>query len=82
MIHSGTWAYETYKSVYNPADDDYTDVLVILDVDWEAELTTLGDGRKEWDFQCTATDENGKSYPLSEEDETKIFEQLRNAGEF
>ena len=82
MIYSGTLDYTAFKTIYDFKNDEYVEKPVAVSVDWTAEQTELGDGRKEWDFDCSATTEDGDNYLLTEDDETKIYEQLRQNGEF
>lgn len=82
MIYKGNLEYSRPVQVYHKTTDEYIDTEVTLSVDWTAELTELGDGRKEWDFQCSAVDEDGKEVELTEDEETNIYESLRQDGEF
>ena len=82
MIYRGDMEYNRPIQVYVSATDEYVDAEETLAVSWEAEQTELGDGRKEWDFECSAMDSNGKEVELTEDEENKIFESLRQDGEF
>lgn len=82
MIYKGNLEYNRPIQVYVSATDEYVDAEKTLSISWEAEQTELGDGRKEWDFQCSAMDADGKEVELTEDEETKIFESLRQDGEF
>lgn len=82
MIYKGNTEYNRPIQTYNPATDEYIDSEQTLSIYWTAEQTELGDGRKEWDFQCNAVDSDGKEVELTEDEETKIFEALRLNGEF
>lgn len=82
MIYKGDMEYNRPIQVYVSATDEYVDAEETLSIYWTAEQTELGDGRKEWDFQCNAVDSDGKEVELTEDEETKIFESLRQDGEF
>lgn len=82
MIYRGNMEYSRPFQVYIPSTDEYIDSEETLSIYWTAEQTELGDGRKEWDFQCSAVDCNGKEIELSDSEETSIFESLRQDGEF
>lgn len=82
MIYRGDMEYNRPIQIYNKTTDEYVDAEQTLSVSWEAEETELGDGRKEWDFQCNAVDSEGGEVELTEDEETKIFETLRQNGEF
>ena len=82
MIYHGDLEYNRPIQVYVAATDEYVDTEQTLSISWEAEQTELGDGRKEWDFQCNAVDSEGGEVELTEDEETKIFESLRQDGEF
>lgn len=82
MIYKGNIEYSRPIQVYVSATDEYVDAEETLSVAWEAERTELGDGRKEWDFQCNAVNSEGKEVELTEDEEEQIFETLRQDGEF
>ena len=82
MIYRGNMEYNRPVQVYNSSTDEYIDSEETLSIYWTAEQTELGDGQKEWDFQCSAVDGNGKEVALSDSEENSIFETLRQDGEF
>ena len=82
MVYRGDMEYNRPIQTYNPSTDEYVDAEETLSVSWEAERTELGDGRKEWDFQCNAVNSEGKEVELTEDEEEQIFETLRQDGEF
>ena len=82
MIYRGDMEYNRPIQTYNPATDEYVDSEETLSISWTAEKTELGDGRKEWDFQCNAVDRDGGEVELTENEENKIYESLRQNGEF
>ena len=82
MIYRGDMEYNRPIQVYVQSTDEYVDAEQTLSVSWTAEQTELGDGRKEWDFQCSAVDPDGKEVELTEDEETNIYESLRQDGEF
>lgn len=82
MIYRGNMEYNRPVQEYDSSTDEYIDSEETLSVYWTAEQTELGDGHKEWDFQCSAVDEDGKEVELTSDEETSIFETLRQNGEF
>ena len=82
MIYRGNMEYNRPVQTYDSAEDEYIDSEETLSMYWSAEQTELGDGRKEWDFQCSAVDEDGNEIELSDAEENSIFETLRQDGEF
>ena len=80
MIYKGNLEYS--RPIQIITDDDCIDTEETLSIYWSAEQTELGDGRKEWDFQCNAVDRDGKEIELSPDEENSIFETLRQNGEF
>ena len=82
MIYRGNMEYNRPIQTYDSSTDEYSDTEETLSIYWTAEQTELGDGRKEWDFQCNAVDKDGKEVELSDSEENSIFETLRQDGEF
>ena len=82
MIYRGNMEYNRPFQTYDSSTDEYIDTEEALSIYWTAEQTELGDGRKEWDFQCSAEDCDGKEVELSNSEENSIFETLRQDGEF
>lgn len=80
MIHTGTTTKTLFRTEF--CNGEPVDVAFEVSIDWEAELTELGDGKKEWDFQCTATKEDGSEIELTTEEEESLFDSLRADGEF
>ena len=82
MIYRGNMEYSRPVQTYDSSTDEYIDSEETLSIYWTAEQTELGDGRKEWDFQYNAVDEDGKEVELSDSEENSIYESLRQNGEF
>lgn len=82
MIYRGNMEYNRPVQTYDSSTDEYIDSEQTLSIYWTAEQTELGDGRKEWDFQCNAVDRDAKEVELSDSEENSIFETLRQNGEF
>ena len=82
MIYRGNMEYNRPVQTYDSSTDEYIDSEETLSIYWTAEQTELGDGHKEWDFQCSAVDCNGKEIELSDSEENSIYESLRQDGEF
>ena len=80
MIKAGSTMLKIERVVYLPNDEeDYKTVEV--DVLWNYESCTYGDDSEDVEFNTYATDEDGNQVELSPEEEQKLLEELRNAGE-
>lgn len=80
MIYRGETTMTLWKEKI--VGEDVIDTPQEVGIDWTAEQTELGDGRKEWDFQYTASTEDGEEVELTEQEEERLFESLRANGEF
>lgn len=83
MISRGyDFEFTRSNEVYDAKTDSYYEEIETLYIDWEAEDTEDGSGRPEIDFSCCAKKEDGTEVELTEDEEDRIYGQLRDSGEF
>lgn len=68
---------------WDPKEQDLLPVEVPCSVDWEVEISEYGDGRPDVELTILGCEEmgTGNEVALSEEDEDRLLERLKEEGE-
>lgn len=84
MIRKGS-TENFWKTVmrWDPEEQDLVPVEVPCSVDWEVEISEYGDGSQDVELTILSCEEmnTGDEVALSEEDENRLLEQLKDEGE-
>lgn len=84
MIKKGsTELFWTTKMKWDSEEQDLVPVDIPCSVDWEVEISEYGDGSQDVELTILSCEEmnSGAEVILSEEDENRLLEQLKEEGE-